>query len=242
MTAHRSTVAAALVLSAAIVSVRAQKPQPPLDPPGAPASQAPAAQAADKPDLSGTWQLDRGISTDLATLSFEPRANADNPRGSMGRGGYGGGYGGRGGGFGGYGGRNAPRQPARTSSPEEQARLKMLTDDIKAGSATLVISHHEPTFTVSDAQGKTRFLKTDGGTDKNQLGAATIESTTHWEGTRLVAEYTIGASRMLAYTFTMLPATKQLVIRIRIEDSQNPRAAGPEAKLVYTLSSTTAEE
>jgi hypothetical protein len=236
MTAHRSIMAATLILGTAIVPARAQNPTSSPEPPR---SQAPAAQTSDKPDLSGTWQLDRGISSDLATLSFEPRANTDNPRGSMGRGGYGGRGGG---GFGGFGGRNSSRTPARTSSPEEQARLKMLTDDIKAGSATLVISHHDPTFTVSDAQGKTRFLKTDGSTDKNQLGAATIESTTHWEGTRLVAEYTIGATRMLAYTFTMLPATRQLVMRIRVEDSQNPRAAGPEAKLVYTLNSTTSEK
>jgi hypothetical protein len=229
MTPHRVIMATAVALTAAVVSIRAQNP---------PASPAAMAQTSDKPDLSGTWQLDRGISTNLTNLSFEPPANANNPRGSMGRGGFGG----RGGGFGGYGGsggRNTSRTPARTGSPEDQARLKMLTDDVKAGSATLVISHHDPAFTISDAQGKTRFLKTDGGTDQNQLGGATIDSTTHWEGTRLVTEFTLGTSRKLAYTFTLLPATKQLVIRIRVEDSQNPRVAAPEAKLVYTLSSTT---
>jgi hypothetical protein len=229
MTPHRVIMATALALAAGVLSVRAQNP---------PVPPAPMAQTSDKPDFSGTWQLDRGISTDLTTLSFEPTANANNPRGSMGRSGFGG----RGGfgGSGGYGGRNTSRTPARTSSPEEQARLKMLTDEAKAGSATLVISHHEPAFAISDAQGKTRFLKTDGGTDQNQLGGAVIDSTTHWEGTRLVTEYTLGTSRKLAYTFTLVQATKQLVIRIRVEDSQNPRAAAPEAKLVYTLSSTTA--
>jgi hypothetical protein len=230
MTAPRSLLAAAIVLAAAVVSVRAHSA--PASPP----------QASDKPDFSGTWQLDRGISTDLTSLTFEPRANGDNQRASMGRGGYGGRGGGGGGGFGGFGGRNTSRAPAKTGTPEEQARLKELTDQIRSGSATLVISHHEPTLAISDAQGKTRFLKTDGGTDQNQLASSTIESTTRWEGSRLITDYTLGTSRMLAYTFTLLPATKQLVIRIKLEDSQNPRAAGPEAKLAYTLSSATVEK
>jgi len=225
-------VRAVFFLAATVVSVGAQNPSAP------PAPTAPTAQTSDKPDFSGTWQIDRGISSDLTKISFDSPTTADNPRGSMGRGGYGG----RGGfgGYGGYGGRTS-RTPARTSSPEEQARLKMLTDDIKAGSASLVISHHDPAFTVSDAQGKTRFLKTDGGTDQNQLGGAVIDSTSHWEGPRLVTEYTVGTSRKLVYTFTLLAATKQLVIRIRVEDSQNPRAAGPEVKLVYTPASTTSD-
>ena len=42
-----------------------------------------------------------------------------------------------------------------------------------------------------------------------------VSSTTHWEGTRLVTSYTLSSRQQLVCTYTVLPATKQLVLRVR---------------------------
>src|ERR1051325_4670894 len=98
---------------------------------------------ATKPDFSGTWTLDRAISTEPAQIEFAPAATpARQSRG----------------GFGGFGRAGGSRRRADTgSSPEsltqvEQSRLKALTEQLKTSSSTLVISHHDPDFVVNDAK------------------------------------------------------------------------------------------
>src|SRR5215470_2705316 len=82
-----------------------------------------AATDTDKPDFSGTWALDRNISTDPAQIDFAPATTSNRPT----RGGFGGG------GFGGFGGgRGGSRQRTNGDSSEgltqvEQERLKALT-------------------------------------------------------------------------------------------------------------------
>ena len=36
------------------------------------------------------------------------------------------------------------------------------------------------------------------------------------------------------YTYALLPATRQMVLRVRLEANESRRATGPEVKLVYT--------
>jgi hypothetical protein len=109
----------------------------------------------------------------------------------------------------------------------------LLTDLLKKSSASLVISHHDPNFVINDAQDHTLFFQTDGSPEENHLGSVTLSSTTHWDGARLVTEYVLG-SRKLVRTFTMLPATKQLVLRVRLVSTDHQSAYGSELKLVYT--------
>jgi hypothetical protein len=178
-----------------------------------------------KPNFSGTWTLDRNISTDPAQVDFAPASSADRRPQRGGIGGFGGaGRGGR---------RRADSQnSAESLTPIEQERLKALTDQLKTATATIVISHHDPDFVVNDAQDHTLFLHTTGEREENHLGAITINSATHWDGSRLVTECVLGSRLTLVYTYTLLPNTKQLVVRVA-RQAEDRRLAGQDVRLVY---------
>jgi hypothetical protein len=189
----------------------------------------PAPPAADAlPNLSGTWSLDSSISNDPARANFDGAGEQRSQR----SGGFGGGSSRRGrlGGFG--GGRPSARETARTGTPDD--RLRLLTDQLRTSSASLVISHHDPSFVVNDARDHTLFFRTDGSPEENHMGSVTLTSTTRWDGSRLVTEFALSNRQTLVYTYTMLPATKQLVLRVRRQAAEQ-RANGPELKLVYNL-------
>jgi hypothetical protein len=210
-----------LVLSVSFVSLaRAQTPFPP----------ATSVPAEARPDFSGTWALDRSISTDLEKASFLP------PNRSSQGGGGGGGFGGFRGGRGGFGGGSRSRNQDSSSdmTSDEKTRLSVLTDLMKKGFATLVISHHDPSFVVNDSLDRTQFFQTTGSTDEHDLVSTKVSSTTHWEDSRLVTEYDLSSSRKLMYTYALLPATRQMVLRVRLEANGSQRPTGPEVKLVYT--------
>lgn len=209
---------ACLIVAVALTSIASARAQ--IVPPS------PSA-ADDRPDFSGRWALDPGISGDPAKANFEPAA----PPRAQRPGGFGGGSSrrGRSGGFGGAR-PGAREQPARTGTPD--ARLQLLTDRLKKSSALLVISHHDPNFVISDGQDHTLFFQTDGSPEENHLGPVTLASTTHWDTSRVVTEYALG-NRKLVYTYTLL-ASKQLVLRVRLESEERQRADTPELKLVYT--------
>lgn len=181
----------------------------------------------DKPDFSGTWALDRNISTDPTQIDFAPAATPNRPM----RGGFGGG------GIGGFGGGRSRQRRNEQSAEEgltqvEQERLKVLTDQLKTATATLVISHHDPDFVVNDAQNHTLFLHTTGVNDDNHVGSTTISSTTHWDGSKIVTECVLGSRLTLVYTYTLLPNTKQLVVRVSRHAGDRQRA-GQDVRLVY---------
>jgi hypothetical protein len=203
---------------------------PAQTPPAQAAPPAPAAAEA-RPDFSGTWTLDRSISHDPSKASFDPPQGQGNQR----PGGFGGGS--RRGGRGGIGSGSRPtdRDASNGRTPEERNRLKALTDQLRMASAILVISHHDPSFVINDAQDRTQFFQTDDSTNDHQVGLASISSTTHWEGPRLVTEYALSSRLKLTSTYTLLAATKQMVLRVRLDDTERRRVIGSELKLVYML-------
>ena len=200
------------------------------------------APASTRPNFSGAWTFDAQISTDPARASFNAQSNENNRRDGQRRGGFsgggrggmgGGGFGGRGGygGSGGQGGGNT--DTADPSTLEERTRLSELTDLVKRSSASLVISHNDPTLAITDSQGRTQLFQTSGGKDDHQLATTTVQSTTRWEGARLVTEYALSDRGKLVYTYTLVPTTKQLVVRINLQGLG--RGGGSEVKLVYNL-------
>jgi hypothetical protein len=207
-------------------------------PPSAPA--APPATASTHPDFSGTWTIDRNISVDPAQINLAPSAGNNRTQNQNRRGGSGG-FGGRGfgGGFGGGGGygrggsRSSEPREAEELTADEQARIKALTDELKTASASLVISHHDPSFVVDDALEHAQFFQTDGSATENHVAETTIPSSTRWDGTRIVTEYTLGSHLTLVYTYTLLAASNQLVVRVNRKDGQNLRPFAPDVKLVY---------
>jgi hypothetical protein len=190
----------------------------------------PAASAApaDRLDFSGTWSLERSISTDLAQITFDPggdRQPNTNPRG---------GFGGRSGrGSGGRNTRQGSGNGTAALTPLEQQRLKALTSMLKSAASTLIISHHDPDFVVNDAEDHTQFFQTNGARNENYAGSTTVTSSTQWEGSRIVTRYDVSSRLTLAYTYTLLPKTREMVLRIARRSSDRQSQGEQEVKLVY---------
>jgi hypothetical protein len=51
----------------------------------------------------------------------------------------------------------------------------------------------------------------------------------------MVTAYTISPTRELVFTYILVPATKQMALRVKLEDSGRQRADVPELRLVYRL-------
>jgi hypothetical protein len=196
----------------------------------------PAAEAASAngPDFSGTWTLDRRLSDDPAQTNFEAPPAGQNQASNRRRGSIGG-FGGRAS-FGGSAGSGNRNDSNATLTPDERARLVALTTELKIASGTLTIAHHDPAFVVTDAQGTALSFETNAARRDQTLGAAALTSTTHWQDGRIITEFAIGARRTLVYTYTLLPKTHQLVLRVRPQFSDLTGGSGgnaPELKLVY---------
>jgi hypothetical protein len=209
---------AAVVGLVAISAVAAATQTPP----------AASAAATDLVDFSGTWSLERSISTDPAQITFDP--GGDRQANTNRRGGFGG-RSGRG-----SGGRNTRQgsgSGAATLTPLEQQRLKALTSQLKTSASTLIISHHDPDFVVNDAEDHTQFFQTNGARNENYVGATTVTSSTQWEGSRIVTRYDISSRLTLAYTYTLLPKTREMVLRVARRSSDRQSQGEQEVKLVY---------
>lgn len=187
-------------------------------------------------DFSGSWTLDRDISGDLSKANFEPQAVQTRQNGGGFSGGFGGrGFGGRNGGARRSGGGDGSNRGGTALTDDEKARLRELALYVK-GLAGIVIEHTDhSTFTVTDAQGRSHLFPTDGTKTPQGFATATIDTVTKWDGPHMVTAYTIGPSHDLIFTYILIRATKQLALRIQLDDAGRARADVPELKLVYRL-------
>ena len=207
-------------------------------------------QASAQTDFSGTWTLDRDISADPSKATFEPRQ--DKPRGKIGglTGGIGGlgmrgGFGGRGGsgdrggsrGAGGGDGRNDGGNGSGVTvlTVDERTRLRELADYVKGLTSLVIVHSDHSTFAVADAQGRSRLFPTDGSTTSHVFSTTTIDSATKWDGPHMVTVFAIGPGHELVFTYILVPATKQMALRIGLDESGRPRADVPELRFVYKL-------
>ena len=79
--------------------------------------------------------------------------------------------------------------------------------------------------------GAPQTLHTNGKAEKHQLDAGAINRTATWEGPQLVVAYEVGHVGTLTYTYSLVPTTKQLLIRVNVE--RRPGQPGPfEIRLV----------
>jgi hypothetical protein len=198
-----------------------------------------SARASAQVDFSGHWTLDKDISSDLTKATFEPQAQSQSqsqprqmPGGFGGRGYGGGGGGGRRQGQTGGTDRGAGRGGAALTD-DEKLRLREIAAFVKTlGSMEIEHTDHS-TFTVSDPQGHAHLFPTDGARTPQAFATTTIDSVTKWDGPHMVTVLTIGPTRELLLTYILVPATKQLALRIHLEESGRPRADVPEFRLIY---------
>jgi hypothetical protein len=114
-----------------------------------------------------------------------------------------------------------------------RAAIQEAISEARSPSQSLVVSHSAANIAITDARGRTRFFQTSGAKDKHQLATGTLESTTTWSGDDLVIQYDLGNRRRLTYTYSLLPATHQLVVRVRLESSGQYGGRSINTKYVY---------
>jgi hypothetical protein len=195
----------------------------------------PAAAAA-QTDFSGSWTLDKDLSADLTKATFVP-VKVQTNRSPGGFSGGSGGFGGRGG-FG--GGRRSGSTDSRASggsalTPEEKAVVTEFADYVRTLTAITIEHTDHSTFTVTDAKGGVHLFPTDGTKIPVALATRSADSVTKWDGSHMVTVFTVGPSEDLVFTYILVPATKQMALRIRMDESGRPRADVPELRLVYRL-------
>jgi len=55
----------------------------------------------------------------------------------------------------------------------------------------------------------------------------------HWDGNRLITAYILGPDQTLRYTYSILPDTKQLMVRVSIDGAQPRSGWTTPVKQVY---------
>ncbi len=191
-------------------------------------------------DLSGRWTLNTYLSDNpeqvAASIQFD--FGLGGPDRLPDRGSEPGRFGRRGGGRGEpQGTREGSRGASRDQpSQEELNRLNELTEPVRYPLTTMVVSQKPDAVTFTDAQGQARTVATTGKREKQTIGASTIDVTSRWEGPQLISEEDLGKGRKMIFTYSAVPPTKQLLLRIALERAPGQR--GPfEIKYLYDRAS-----
>ena len=179
-------------------------------------------------DLSGRWTLDTYLSDNAEQVAAAVRIDLGLGGGRQRSIPFEGGRSGRGRG-------RSELPPAGTQgemSAAEQNRLEEMVAPLRYPPATLTISQSAGAVTFAGRQGEPRTFATNNSREKQTAGGTTIETRTRWEGPQLVSEHDIGNGRKITYVYSIVPTTKQLMVRISIE--RGPGDVGPfEIKQVY---------
>jgi hypothetical protein len=183
-------------------------------------------------DLSGKWTLDTYLSDNPEQVAAAIRGDVGQVAGGM----FGDqdifGGSGRGGGRRGGEGRGGANAPPRQPNADDQKRLDEVNATLRYPPTSLSIVESADVVTVTDQQGAARTLSPTGKREKQTVGSLTLDVTTRWEGPQLVSEQDVGAGHMVRYTYSIVPTTKQLMVRIAIDRS--PGRPGPfEIRMVY---------
>jgi hypothetical protein len=191
------------------------------------------APAAAQTGFSGRWTLDKDMSADLTKATFVPQVTQQRRN----TGGFSGGGFGRGG-FGGRrqnGGDNTRGGFGATLTPGEKEILKQFADYARTLTAITIEQTDHATLTITDAAGRSHLFLTDGTKTPIALATATVDSVTKWDDPHMVTTFTIGPAEDLVFTYVLVPASKRMALRVRLDESGRPRADVPELRLVYRI-------
>jgi hypothetical protein len=174
------------------------------------------AQPPAKTSLAGAWTLNKDLSDQPPRRGDDvgaERGRRAGGRGSGGGGGRGMGRGGLGGGR--MGGGGAGRGGM---DPENMARMRQAMRDVTEPSDHLTITETESMVVLTDKDGRTTRLSTDGKKVKDEN--TKIERKTRWEAGKLVSEISGASPRKVTQTFAVEPDARQLRIVVNIEGSR----------------------
>jgi hypothetical protein len=229
--------AAALLLPASRAGAQTAGPGPlpaatPSDqPPPSPKSTAPA-QIGGKPNLSGTWTLNKDQSDDPREAMQQ--AGNSGGRVGMGGGGMGGGQHG-GGGMGGGGGRRS----GQNGSGNATDNLSQLTIEQTASSAkvtgdsgeVLALYSAEDSSKANSSPAGSSASPSAGSTSSGSNGSSDAAPAARWQGAQLVAVTPGRRQGSTTRTYELSPDGKQLYVTTKID---SPRFKNPVTfRLVY---------
>jgi hypothetical protein len=241
--------AAVLLLPARRAGAQTSGPLPsaaPSDQPVALSRAASLAQIGGKPNISGTWALNKDESDDPRTAMEQAGNSGGNGNGGGGRYGAGGGSGnGGGGGWGGGGGQHGGgggadggggRRGGQNSSGGGMNNLSQLTIEQTASSAKVtgesdnvlaLYSGSEPAPASSSAASSSN----SSGSASGDSETATAPPVARWQGSQLVAVTPGRRQGSTTRTYELSPDGKQLYVTTKID---NPRFTKPVTfRLVY---------
>ncbi len=161
-----------------------------------------ASLAAEKPNFTGTWQLNHEQSDSAREKIQETMSSSGGRR----RGGM-------------RGGRRPGDSRGGQQGGDRQGRMREMFE----AAETLIIAHNDPELSITDNTGRTRTLYTDGRKAEQQTPRGeTIKVTARWQADRLVIEREAGHGRKMSETYELAPDGRQLVVTKRIENQRFP--------------------
>jgi hypothetical protein len=95
--------------------------------------------------------------------------------------------------------------------------------EVMTAPESIAITQKPGQVTFTDADGHLRHYATDGKTEKHQLNAGVVETRTRWNAGELVIETSPTQGVTLVESYTVDPATRQLIVTLQ---SGNPGAQG----------------
>ncbi len=185
-----------------------------------------ALQAAPVVDLSGSWTLDTYLSDHpeqvaaaiRADLRLTPETTAFRMTNDRSRD---------------RGARPRNASPAEPNA-DEQKHIDDLTEILRYPPPALQITQTADAITLADPHGRTRTLATNGTKQSISYGESgtAADTITEWQGPQIVSTTDLGGGRRMVTTYSIVPTTKQLMVRTVIARAPNEPGAF-EIKQVY---------
>ncbi len=115
-------------------------------------------------------------------------------------------------------------------------KTRAVMDELVTATPRLsIFQRDEGRIVFVDADGHTRTFTTNGKKEPHQLQAGTLETSTKWDGVKLVQQSTLGGGFKVTQTFALDDA-RRLVISTTLDDSRmgkvppNTRVYDPEGE------------
>jgi hypothetical protein len=190
------------------------------------------ASAAPRPQLAGSWKLNRQLSEFPREVAFDADWQDTSGAGGGGAGRSGRSGGGRGGGRGSGGAQSvgAPSFGRRFESEADSKNVQQLVDEVKNPPERLTISQTDAAITI-EAGAKTRTFHPTGKEDQVALDAGPVAMFTTWQGNALLIRLQAEQDRELRYRRSRDAAEPRLLIEAQLAQ----RGRGETIKRIYDL-------
>jgi len=176
------------------------------------------AQAPARPDLTGTWVLNRELTDRVGTGTAPEDADRGGRRAPPGGGmGGPGGMGGRGGGM------RGPGAGGGMPDREEMERRRSAMDAAMRVPSRLIIVNGESGLVVTDEEGVSMRIPVEGKKDTGAVNGVPFETTSKWEGAALRVERKFKGGLKVVDHYSVAGEARLLTVTSKIEGGRGGR-------------------